>query len=154
MEPCAKRRRPDRRTCPHCGKSLPFKIHERLYYIPVDAVWIKSKAFGSSHEDTEIYSSDSEPSSVDLVEQTFASTPSPDDLDDTFEDSVNEESEPSSLEPCGECDQEYTKERRLTFTSRLRVVFSCACHVTLYTVFVRSYAQFNTLGVIIALNIS
>ena len=92
MEPCAKRRRPDRRTCPHCGKSLSFKsfkIHERLYYNPVDAVWIKSKAFGSSHEDTEISSSDSEPSSVDLndlVEQTFASTPSPDDLDDTFEE--------------------------------------------------------------------
>jgi hypothetical protein len=146
MEPCAKRRRPDRRTCPHCGKSLSFKsfkIHERLYYNPVDAVWIKSKAFGSSHEDTEFSSSDSEPSSVelnDLVEQTFASTPSPDDLDDTFEDSVDEESEPSSLEPCGECDLEYIKKRRLTFTSRLRVVSSRACHVTFYTVFVCSYA--------------
>ena len=95
----------------HCGKSLSFKsfkIHERLYYNPVDAVWIKSGTFVSSHEDTEISSSDSEPSSVelyDLLEQN-ASTASPDSFEDTsgaMSDSDNE-SEPSSLDRCGECE--------------------------------------------------
>ena len=71
-EPVAKRPRPDRRTCPHCCRSVSlktYKIHQRLFYNPALDVWSKAPLFvddADSASSTANEDSKSEPSSVDL----------------------------------------------------------------------------------------
>ena len=65
MDRPAKRPRPERRTCPHCDESLSYKTfqkHKRLYYDPLQAVWLKPLVSDSEHGSD----SDSEPSSVEF----------------------------------------------------------------------------------------
>lgn len=69
-EPVAKKPRPDRRTCPHCSRSVSFKtykIHQRLFYNPAVDVWSKSSLpADNTGRSTPSEDSESEPSSVDI----------------------------------------------------------------------------------------
>ena len=108
-EPVAKKQRPDRRTCPHCSRSVSFKtykIHQRLFYNPDLDVWSISRQFADADTGSSTASEDSEsePSSVDLndlihQEHTAVSRDdSPLHSLSTCEEMLEKESAPSSID--------------------------------------------------------